>query len=94
MTHHDFITRMDAKNVPYLVCRVCGTTYPAETPLETVNASACVKVKRYDILDTRHILPSSKADPLYERLPMHELKRVDVEGARLLDAWRKERGEG
>ena len=93
MSTHDYVTRLTRDGKPFLVCRVCGTTYPAETPLETVNASECVKVKRYDILDTRYTLPSSKADPLIERLPMHDLKRVDVEGARLLDAWRKERGE-
>ena len=90
---HDFITRLTRDGKPFLVCARCGTTFLAETPLEEVNASVCVKAARFSILDTVFTLLSSKGDPLYERLPAHGLTRVDVEGARLIDAWRRERGE-
>ena len=92
MTHHKCVPRtIGGKS--FMMCVTCGMAFPDTVTAGEVMASECVKVKRYDILDTRYTLPSSKADPLIERLPIHDLIRVDVEGARLLDAWRKERGE-
>lgn len=80
MTHHDYVTRLTRDGTPYLVCRVCGTTYPAETPLETVNASECVKVKRYDT-------------PKHTNAPCDSRDKWMYQGDILIDAWRKERGE-
>ena len=92
MSHHKCVPRTIAgKSI--MMCVNCGKVFSETMASGDVMAEECPKAVRYNFLDARHTLPSSKADPLVERLPAHDLKRVDVEGARLLDAWRRERGE-
>jgi hypothetical protein len=102
MTAHDFDTLIDDDG-PFMICRICGTTFRADTPAETVAASQCVGAVTLFVngAETEFTVSSSFNSIILDVLSYEtgfqadstpEQRQLD-KGWRLLMQWKKERGE-